>query len=261
MTLIGATQSKVNAKRAKLLRGGPELIRLVELGRVSASLIHEMTTPLTAATLVLDGMDDQQHGSQEFKRVRRNLRMLERYVVAARQQLNGDTQPASFSLTVAIHQVAMILSARAKAANVKLLINTIGSVRLYGERIKFQQIIANLLNNAIDAYDDASLSKRMIKLKVEQTDDKKLIIAVTDYGCGISSKQLPHIFEPFYSTKSTDKRGIGIGLDITKSYIEQDFNGSIKVISGEISGTTFKITIPLLEKPKPALSEDVVKIR
>jgi signal transduction histidine kinase len=244
MALVGGSQSRANIKKAKLLQSGPELVRLLELGRVSASLIHEMTTPLTAATLVLDSMDEQQHGSQDFKRVRRNLRMLERYVVAARQQLNGNTQPVSFSLTVAIHQVAMILSARAKAANVKLLINTLGSVRIYGDRIKFQQIIANLLNNAIDAYDDESLPKRMVRLKVEQTVEKKIIISVTDYGCGISSKQLPQIFKPFYSTKSIDKRGIGIGLDITKSYIEQDFNGSIKVTSGQISGTTFKIIIP-----------------
>ncbi|MGH7234675.1 MAG: sensor histidine kinase [Candidatus Saccharimonadales bacterium] len=240
-----ASESKLigNTKGPRQFLKGSELIRLAELGRVSASLIHEMTTPLTAATLVLDNMSDE-HEERDLKLVRRNLRLIERYVVAARQQLNGDSQPASFSLTVAIHQVAMILSARAKEANVRLLINSIGSIRLYGDKVKFQQIISNLLNNAIDAYNDRALPKRLINVLVERIGEKKLSITVTDHGCGITPEQFEHVFEPFYSTKRKDKRGIGIGLDITKRYVEKDFNGTIKASSNPKSGTSFKLTIP-----------------
>ncbi len=225
----------------------PEMLRLVEFGRVSASLIHEMSSPLTAAVLVLDQMSGDDKSRSNIRQVRRNLRVLERYVVAAKQQLKGESRPVSFSLTVAIHQVAMILSPRAKALNVRLLVNTIGSIRLYGDRIKFHQVIANLVNNAIEAYDKSTNSKRLIAIKViRNTKASTVSIKIKDNGIGIKPKELKHIFEPFYSTKQESFRGgMGIGLDIVKSYVEQDFKGSIKASSNLDSGTEFTLIIPI----------------
>ena len=222
----------------------PDLARLVEFGRVGAALIHEMSSPLTAASIMLDQVDGAQR-DRNLSQVRRNLHTLERYVVAARQQLSGDSQPSSFSLTVAIHQVAMLLSARSKSVNVKLLINSIGSVRLYGNQVKFQQILSNLINNAIEAYEFSHATSRLVNVKVERSGKQKIVLSVTDHGVGIEPKQLKQIFEPFYTTKHKGKRGLGIGLDITKNYVEQDFHGTIEVSSNPEAGTVFKLKIPL----------------
>ena len=234
----------LRSNRVKRPSKTPELARLVEFGRVGASLIHEMSSPLTAASLVLDQIDVSRR-DRNISQVRRNLRVLERYIVAARQQLSGDSKPSSFSLTVVTHQVAMLLSARAKSINVKLLINTIGSVRLYGDQVKFQQILSNLINNAIDSYEYSFATSRIVNVKVERHGKQKIVISVTDHGAGIEPKVLKHIFEPFFTTKHAGRRGLGIGLDLTKSYVEHDFNGTIDVSSTVGAGTVFKLNISL----------------
>ena len=88
-----------------------ELQRLAEFGRVSASLIHDMSSPLTAAAITLDQVFAEQP-NKLIKQASRDLRQLERYVIAAKHQLTGDSVPTSFSLTIAIHQVIMLLSSR-----------------------------------------------------------------------------------------------------------------------------------------------------
>ena len=225
-------------------RKAQELARLVEFGRIGASLIHEMSSPLTAAGLVLDQIDGARH-DRNITQVRRNLRLLEHYVVAARQQLSGDSQRADFSLTVVVHQVAMLLSTKAKSANVRLLVNTIGSIRLYGDKVKFQQILSNLINNAIEAYENSYAASRIVNVLVERSGRQMITLTVTDHGVGIHPKQINHIFDSFYTTKIAGQRGLGIGLDITKDYVEHEFKGTIEVTSKPESGTVFKLTIPI----------------
>jgi len=68
-------------------------------------------------------------------------------------------------------------------------------------------------------------------------------LRITDEGSGISSKDLPHIFEPFYTTKSNTK-GTGLGLSVAYGMIKQH-SGKIFVEHTSVNGTTFKITLPL----------------
>lgn len=233
-----------------------ELRRLAEFGRVSATLIHELSTPLTAASITLEQLR-QERSVSLVRRAQRDLKQLERYLNAARQQLKGQSEPTSFSLTVAIHQVVMILSARARSLDVKLLINTVGSVRLYGDKVKFQQIIANLINNAIDSYEGGSNRPRLVKVQVE-AHKTFAVVSVSDYGKGISRMELGRVFNPFYSTKAGAVKSLGIGLATVKRYIEQDFNGSIKVKSRTNYGSSFDLRLPLVERSTKGKSKTAV---
>ncbi len=220
-----------------------EFMRLAEFGSATAALIHEISTPLTSATISLS----QLRGTDTdniIKDIRRDLKQLERYVVAARKQLKGEAKNESFSLTVAIHQVAMMLDSRAKKARVKLLINTLGSIRLYGDKIKFHQIITNLINNAIDSYTLGDKSSRLVLINVTRSNGRA-IITVKDSGCGINEENLKKIFDPFYSTKRVSNLGMGIGLALTKQYIEQDFRGKVDVKSQIGAGTIFTVSLPI----------------
>ncbi|MCL4357710.1 HAMP domain-containing histidine kinase [Patescibacteria group bacterium] len=232
-----ATRRRSNQKLTDL-----ELTRLVEFGRFGASLIHEMSTPLTAASLTLAQLEDK-HSDQLLREVRRDLKLLERYVIAARKQLKGESSPNSFSVTVAIHQVVMILSAKAKANNVKLLVNSLGSIRLYGDQVKFHQIMANLINNAIEAYLPYADVPRHVLIRVELADSDKVRITVSDSGIGMSRRLQKHIFESFYSGKGN--MGLGLGLANVKYYVEHDFGGTIGVHSRLGSGTSFSVVLPI----------------
>ena len=227
-----------------IYRQNSELLRLAEFGRVSAGLIHEMSTPLAAAALTLDELKSEPKTSL-IKRARRELRLIEGYVSAARKQLKGESNKRSFSLTIAIHQVVILLSGKARERGVKILVNSIGSIRLYGDPVKFHQILANLLSNAIDAYDGVEGRPKVVLISVERSGAKAVRLSVLDNGQGIGRKDLSHIFEPFYTRKKAN-RGLGLGLATVKQFVEQDFNGKIGVKSKPGKGTKFTVRLPLV---------------
>jgi signal transduction histidine kinase len=110
-----------------------------------------------------------------------------------------------------------------------------------GERL--QQILVNLISNAIKFTDRGEISVRLFR-----SDFAKWGIEVTDTGRGIPATELPHIFETFRQIEGTATRtkgGFGLGLAIVKQLVNL-MNGDIKVSSAIDNGTTFSITLPLV---------------
>jgi signal transduction histidine kinase len=178
-----------------------ELQRLAELGRLSASLLHEISNPLTAAILYLEQVEDQQAPS--IRHARHNIQLLQRYVDAARQQVRQESQPTHFQVSPQIDQVKRLLRPLAKRSKVKLKIQQAANYRLYGDPVKFQQIVTNLIVNAIDAYNSDLVISHNRTVMVSLTSRHQwLLLQVTDWGRGITSRQLPRLFEPFYTTKN-----------------------------------------------------------
>jgi signal transduction histidine kinase len=225
-----ATVNNVDADRLR------ELQRLAELGRLSASLLHEISNPLTAAILHLEQHEDQV--SPNIKHARRNIQLLQRYVEAARQQVRQESQPTEFNVRQQIDQVKRVLKPLAKRVGVTLRVEQSSNYRLFGDPVKFQQIVTNLTANAIDAYNSELVigKKHDVAVKVS-SHHQWLILQVTDWGRGITPIQLPRLFEPFYTTKARHGHGLGIGLTMVKRYVENDFSGSISVTSSLRRGT------------------------
>lgn len=221
-----------------------ELQRLAELGRLSANLLHEISNPLTAAILYLEQFEDQKSAS--IRHARRNIQLLQRYVDAARQQVRQESQPANFYVRPQLDQVKRVLRPLAKRSNVKLRIEQSANYQLFGDSVKFQQIVTNLVVNAIDAYNsDLVISlERIVQVRLS-CNQQWLILQVTDWGRGITSRQLPKLFEPFYTTKSRHGNGLGIGLTMVKRYVENDFSGSISMTSSLRKGTQCNVKLRL----------------
>lgn len=112
---------------------------------------------------------------------------------------------------------------------------------------KLNQVILNLLLNAIDSYEEIiekEIKDIIIETSIKSTDEKSRIsITVTDKGTGIENKNLKNIFDPFFSTKEVGK-GTGLGLSICKGLIES-LNGELLVRSNLGVGSTFEILIPV----------------
>ena len=118
--------------------------------------------------------------------------------------------------------------------------NQAPDARLRGNASDFKMALINLIQNAIKAMkaDDN------LQITLSQNRKKDIIIEVIDTGCGISAKDLPRIFEPFYTTKKgRNQSGTGLGLPIVKSIVER-FSGSIRVksILGKGSRFTLRFT-------------------
>ena len=217
-----------------------ELERFAEFGRICANIMHEVASPLTAASINLDMFDGSE--TKNIARARKNLQQIERYLDATRSQLKSQSHIENFSIKSEFNKLILFMEPLASKANIRIIFETSSNYRIQGDPVKFSQVLANLISNAIDAYEGVTIDngQKTIVVSVDNLA-KYLRLSVIDYGKGIEPNALPWIFKPFYTTKSDSERGTGIGLTMVKRVIEEDFRGAIKVISNPRIGTRFII--------------------
>jgi signal transduction histidine kinase len=234
-----------------------ELQRFAEFGRLSANLLHDISSPLTAAILHLE---DDLGGSRSLRHARRSIRVLERYIEAARQQLQQECGACNFYPRDELLEMRCVTQPLAKRHNVKLELSLPRDCnpQLVGDPVKFQRVLINLINNAVDASATHQVAAHR-RVKVSASIQRQhLLISVRDWGGGIPACNLSRLFEPFYSTKLDSGRNLGLGLAIVKRYVEEDFGGHINIKTPGGGGTEFGISLPLevkaLNKPSLAAS-------
>lgn len=221
-----------------------ELERFAEFGRLNAGLLHEVANPLTAASLNLEQLSGT-NPSELVVQTQHNLQQLERYVIAARERMQGQTDATSFSVKKELQQVIGLLNIIAQKAGVTIQLDAPKDSPLYGDSVQFSQLAANLISNAIQAYDGLPKTRRPKQVTVSlAVSDTSCIVTVHDRGRGIAETNLSRVFTAFYSHRPGNKPGMGIGLAMVKQFTEIDFHGTITVASDPKDGTTFTVTLP-----------------
>jgi len=112
-----------------------------------------------------------------------------------------------------------------------------------GDRVQLQQVVLNLILNAIEAMGSVEERQRMLSVVTEQRA-ADVLIAVHDSGPGIDPEHLQRVFEPFYTTKES---GIGMGLSICRSIIDAH-GGRLWVDADQPRGTVFQFTLPAAQE-------------
>lgn len=219
-----------------------ELQRLSEYGRMGMSLLHDVANPLTAASLNIEQLQHKHHPAL-VKQISASVHHIERYVEAARKQLKTESAISTFHVYRELQQVISIIQHRAKEAKVTIRLDKKPRMLLRGDVVRFNQLIANLLLNAIEAYDESNKIKRQVRVSYSKHKDT-LSLTVQDWGIGIPADKLTTIFDPFFSTKNKASHNMGIGLSMVKRYIEQDCGGTITVHSDDLHGTRFVVLLP-----------------
>ncbi len=223
-----------------------QLYRFAELGKISSGLFHDLTNPLTAVSLNLEGIKPHKDDLLAVKRALQSLRQMEEFILAARKQIQKQELSSRFSLSREIQHSIQVLSYKAKKKQVKMKSEVDRELILFGNSLKFNQVITNLLSNAIDAYQDNRESEFSDKSVVIQSkkSEEGIVVSIHDDGCGIPRSIRAQVFEPLFTTKKPEL-GMGIGLSISKQIIQEDFHGSISFRSEEGVGTTFFIFLPV----------------
>ena len=218
--------------------------KLAMLGEMSAGINHELNQPLTAMRIYIQNMKiildkgDKQKVYSVLDHLLKLNDMLEKivgqYKVFARKA-KGVLGPVS--LAEVVDASVNILENKLSKSSIKLDVQPIPSdLKVVGDVVPLEQVVINLLNNAIQAVaevDDAS-----IKIELAVLDDN-LELTVSDNGKGISEENLDQLFEPFFTTKNT---GIGLGLTISKRIMDA-FGGSIVALDKTQQGASFVITL------------------
>jgi len=152
-----------------------------------------------------------------------------------------------FNLLELLNNIEAVLKTRLQEKKLNFILDVDDTVpaNLIGDRIKLNQILMNLIGNAIK-FTDKGFVKTKVLFKKTNNNLNQLIVQVSDSGIGIPENRLNTIFDSFMQSNSTISRkygGTGLGLTITKRLIELQ-NGSIKVKSIKDKGTTFEFSIP-----------------
>lgn len=221
-----------------------QMDRFAEFGRLSSGLFHDLASPLTAISLNLSQVnDDQKENVSETKsclqRALSASRKLEKFIQAIKKQYSQQEQKETFSLNEEIENSIDVLEYQARKQKISIEFNAEKEIFTFGNPLKFNQIITNLISNAIDAYEGVDTPGKKIIITLTK-QDARFAISIQDFACGIEPENLEKIFEPLYTTKPIGK-GTGIGLTTVKKIIENDFSGSISVNSEKGRGSIFTI--------------------
>lgn len=205
-------------------------------------LSHQLRTPLTSITLILDSLNskdetDRLESYKDMKRLILNLNFLVNSLLKlARFDANTITfKEENFLVDNLLNEVIKNVNMLADLKNIKIIKNNNINNRLKGD-FKWQvEAITNIIKNCIEHSKDNSF------IEINHDENKLYTrIIIKDQGVGISKNDLKHIFERFYKGKNSSCDSVGIGLSLAKTIIEKD-NGFITVTSKEGVGTTFII--------------------
>jgi signal transduction histidine kinase len=228
-----------------------QLNHLAELGQLSSGLFHDILNLLTALSLRVDAGDAE---GASLVNAFNTTKQIERFMQAVRKQIRGTREQELFSLPQGIEHAVQLVHYRANKEHIRIAFNhnPRADIIHFDAPFKFQEIVINLLLNAIESYEGiprADSRARTIKTTIAEKNGTAEL-SVRDNGCGMAPEIRARIFEPFFTTKS-GANGIGIGLSTIKKIIEEDMSGTITVESAPGQGTLFTVTFPIHHETTP----------
>ncbi len=219
------------------MRRREELARLGEMG---ALLAHEIRNPLAGikgfAQLIEASSNIEQSKLHAAKIVSQSLRMeaLVNDLLAFAREERDERKPAD--LAALVHNSVTMIRMEIESDKVRVIHDPQEPLEAMISADRIVQLLLNVLKNGIQAMPDGG----ELRVVLESVKSKALI-KISDSGIGIPSDCLPHIFEPFWTSKA---RGTGLGLALCRK-IAQEHGGSLTVESTVGVGTTFTVTLPL----------------
>jgi signal transduction histidine kinase len=234
----------LRAQRIQLLHAS----RLAVAGELTASIAHEINQPLGAILSNADAVELLLQSGQIHKRellqimadIKRDDLRASEVIKRLRALLaRHEVEHRRFALHETIRQAMTILTAEARrrSATIDTKLDAT-AVDLIGDPVQIQQVVINLVLNALDASGDLPQERRRVRVETADVQEGVQLL-VRDFGHGIAAADLPRLFESFFSTKSG---GMGLGLSIARSIVEAH-GGTITAANCEV-GAEFRIVLP-----------------
>jgi len=221
--------------------------KLAALGQMSAALAHEINQPLTAqrmqlATLrlLLDHgrVDDAYQALKPVDDMLTRMAALTGHLKTyARQSPSGLRE--RLDLAQVIDQSLQLLDARLRDDHVSTVLHLARPAWVRGDAIRLEQVLINLLGNALDAVHDKPCKRLEIRLEAEESLWR---LTVSDNGGGIADAHMEHVFDPFFTTKPVGE-GLGLGLAVSLAIVHE-LGGRLSA-DNHASGAVFTLTLPI----------------
>jgi signal transduction histidine kinase len=219
--------------------------KLASIGRVSASIAHEIRNPLTSLKLNIQKLQQSERLDEEEREhlaiSQEGIGQIEKFI---KELLNftrvPDLNPERFSMVQIMEESLKLL--RDSLQEKKVILEKrfpAGLPAVVVDGDKMRQVFLNILRNAVEAVEEGGRIKVSMS-GIKENGADRIRVRISDDGCGVPEKDWEIIFEPFYSTKPS---GFGLGLPNARKIVEQH-RGSIRVVKTRGKGTTFEVRIP-----------------
>ena len=239
----------IEARRAleEPARRAGEEQRMAALGRVAAAVGHDfghlLTMVLSHAQEILAVPDlpaaAKEHAAAVVDTINRSRELTRQLAELGR---TGDVASATIALDASVGTAADFLRAMPRKGQHIALALGAGDARVRFEPTHLDQVLMNLVGNALDATSDGC-TVHVVTSVVDEPDGRMAVLRVSDDGAGIDPETKAHIFEPYFTTKAHE--GTGLGLAIVHALVERA-GGFIHVDSTPGQGTTVEIHLPLV---------------
>ncbi|TKB50984.1 GHKL domain-containing protein [Ferrimonas sediminicola] len=227
-------QEQIEEQQRRIMRGE----KLRAMGELASGIAHEIKTPLSYATLSCDLLERQLGDSTEARRQLERIRHgLERASHISQEVLHFARNSSEHRLVrigCVVDSALRLMQHRLKSFDVELDLQE--ELQVEGDPIKLEEVIINLVNNAIDASGD----HRRLKLSVKEFRNR-VVVSVEDWGKGMASEQLSQAMSPFFTTKPQGQ-GTGLGLAICQQIIQQH-QGELLLANGD-NGLVASFSMP-----------------
>jgi C4-dicarboxylate-specific signal transduction histidine kinase len=224
--------------------------RVATMGQLSASIAHEISQPIGAALSYANAASHWLAAQPpNLEEVRRDLGFIVESGVRASEVIDRiralvkKAPPRKDKVDINEAILEVIALTQNEMANNSISVRTQLADALpaiQGDRVQLQQVILNLLINAIEAMSGTSERPRELLISTAKTDPEGVLVAVRDSGPGLAPESIERLFESFYTTKPA---GLGMGLSICRSIIEAH-HGRLWATSNTPRGAVFQFTLP-----------------
>ena len=229
--------------------------KLAALGQMSAAIAHEVNQPLSAirtfsaSTKVLlerDRMVEAHKNLDEIQALTERLAILTYDLKTFARK--SDVPRESVSLQDCVKRVVGTLKPDLQEKSITLNVSAPElPVFVVGNAIRIEQVLSNLIRNAMDAATDVT-DRGVVDLSVCREQDEA-VVRVQDNGCGLSDDDASHVFEPFFTTKPMGE-GVGLGLSIAFGIVEE-MGGQLRVRNSSQGGAMFSVRFPCQSEDMP----------
>ena len=231
--------------------------KMAAMGEMIENIAHQWRQPLSVISTVATGAklkkelgllnDDEFYETMNI--INNSSQHLSNTIDDFRNFFNNDKEVVLFDITIPIEKVLYLISTKLKNRNITVIKNC-KEIFVTGLENEFIQVILNIMNNAMDAFENKNNDNKFILIDA-YNNDKDVIIKIKDNAGGIEKNIIDRVFEPYFTTKHKSQ-GTGIGLYMSLEIIKKHMNGNLIVSNEEFtyedilcSGAQFTIELPV----------------